>query len=246
MCYTDTHIGPMQSANTVDCACVIHGTAYGWQYVDRLHSMLQRNLSSQVRLHVYTEANRPVPAHMIRHVLTDWGVHGPKKSWWYKMQMFDTRHHRGPMLYLDLDTVIVRNIDWITQQDPTQFWAVRDFQYLYQPTCTDLNSSVMWWDTTRFDYVWQEFLRRGQDRVMSQYRGDQDYLSDVISTSHRRHLERVRSWRWQCWDGGYEFARRTWRQPGAGTNIQDTDILVFHGRPKPEEVDDPVIREHWR
>jgi hypothetical protein len=232
--------------STVDCACVIHGTAYDWQYVDRLYNMLTRNISAQVRLHVYTEANRPVPGHMIKHPLTDWGVHGPKKSWWYKLQMFDSQHHSGPMLYLDLDTVIVRNIDWIFQQDPRQFWCIKDFQHLYQPTCTDINSSVMYWNTTQHDYVWQEFQRRGVDRVIGQHRGDQDYLTEVLHHQTRRYLPRIHSWRWQCWDGGYDFRRRTWQQPGAGTNIEATDILVFHGRPKPAEVDDPVIRQHWQ
>jgi len=232
--------------SSIDCACVIHGTAYGWQYVDRLYNMLTRNVSLPVRLHVYTEANRPVPAHMIKHVLTDWNIHGAKKSWWYKVQMFDPRHYQGSMLYLDLDTVIVRNIDWIFRQDPKLFWTIKDFQYLYQPTSTDINSSVMWWDTTRYDYVWKELLDRGIEKIISQYRGDQDYITDVLNMSQRRYLERIHSWRWQCWDGGYNFRKRTWNQPGAGTNIQNTDILVFHGQPKPQDVQDPVIMEHWR
>ena len=61
----------------VDCACVIHGTGYDFTYVDRLYSMLNRHLSRGARLHVYTEAGRPVPNHMIRHDLTEWpGVTG--------------------------------------------------------------------------------------------------------------------------------------------------------------------------
>jgi len=230
----------------VNCACVIHGPAYGWHYVERLHGMLKRNLSSQVRMHVFTEANRPVPAHMTKHVLQDWTVHGPKKAWWYKLQMFDPSHHRGPLLYFDLDTVIVNNIDWITHQDLTLFWTIKDFQHLYRPTSTDLNSSVMWFDTVRYDYVWQEVLRRGIDKVIGQYRGDQDYLSEVINHGHRRYLPRIRSWRWQCWDGGYDFKKRKWREPGAGTDITDTDVMIFHGKPKPDEVSDPVIQQYWQ
>ena len=45
----------------IDCACVIHGTAYSWDYVERLHSMLSRHITPGIRLHVYTEADRPVP-----------------------------------------------------------------------------------------------------------------------------------------------------------------------------------------
>ena len=232
--------------STRHCACVIHGTVYGWHYVDRLYNMLSRNSSEPITLHVYTEANRLVPGHMVKHVLEDWNIEGAKKSWWYKLQLFDPRHHAGPMLYLDLDTVIVNNIDWMFQRDSQRFWTIRDFQYLYNATCTDINSSVMYWDTTRHSYVWQEFLRRGPHYVMGQHRGDQDYLTEVINHNLRAWLPRIRSWRWQCWDGGYDFRRRTWKQPGAGTDITDTDILVFHGKPKPDDIRDPIIQAHWR
>ena len=52
----------------IDCACVIHSDVYSWRYVDTLYNMLVRNLSREVRLHVYTEQDRPVPDHMIKHV----------------------------------------------------------------------------------------------------------------------------------------------------------------------------------
>ena len=57
----------------VDCACVIHGKAYDWRYVERLYNMLSRNLDREVRMHVYTEHDRSVPPHMVKHILDDWG-----------------------------------------------------------------------------------------------------------------------------------------------------------------------------
>jgi hypothetical protein len=74
-----------QYNQVIDCACVIHGTGYDWIYVEQLRNMLSRNLSREVRLHVYTEASRSVPAPYIKHELTDWGISGPKRSWWYKI-----------------------------------------------------------------------------------------------------------------------------------------------------------------
>ena len=105
----------------VDCACVIHGTGYDWTYVDRLYNMLNKHISRGVRLHVYTEADRPVPTPYIKHTLTDWGISGPKRAWWYKMQLFNPDHFRGQLLYFDLDTVIVNNIDWICNRAPEYF-----------------------------------------------------------------------------------------------------------------------------
>jgi len=233
----------------IDCACVIHGTAYSWTYVERLYNMLSRHITPGIRLHVYTEADRPVPAPMIKHELTSWNIANPKKSWWYKMQLFNPEHHAGPLLYFDLDIVIVDNIDWIWQQPLRYFWAVRDFKYLWQSTSTSLNSSIMWWDTEQYAGVWQEFQTENIFKIMSRYRGDQDYISAKVNLADQRFFDprRVKSWRWQCLDGGYNFRTKTYLSPKAGTQTdRDTSVLIFHGQPKPLESTDPVILTHWQ
>jgi hypothetical protein len=233
----------------IDCACVIHSTGYDWRYVDNLYSMLSRNLSRPVRLHVYTEADRPVPAPYIKHELMEWTISGPKQSWWYKIQLFNSEHYRGPLLYFDLDIVITKNIDWIWQLKLRHFWAVKDFKHIWRPMFQSVNSSIMWWDTTQFDWVWRNFQDLDLAQTLKRFHGDQDYISSVITEQQRRYFntDYVKSWRWQCLDGGYDFKRRIWKSPGAGTNINDnTAILVFHGNPKPDQITDPVIAQHWR
>jgi hypothetical protein len=186
---------------------------------------------------------------MIKHALTEWSIVQPRRAWWYKMQLFNTEHHAGPLLYFDLDTVIVGNIDWIWQQPTAYFWVARDFKYLWRPNYTGLNSSIMWWNTQQYRQVWDTFVQQDLTTVMQKYHGDQDYISAVISQKQRRLLDqsRVQSWRWQCLDGGYDFRKRCHRLPGSGTTVGDsTSVMVFHGNPKPETQDDPVILTHWR
>jgi hypothetical protein len=233
----------------INCACVIHGTAYDWTYVDRLYNMLCRHITAGVVLHVYTEADRPVPAPYVKHSLIEWDIQVPRKAWWYKMQLFDPDHYRGPLLYFDLDIVIVNNIDWIWKQNPVNFWAVRDFKYLWKPSFTGINSSVMWWNTENFAYVWQNFKQLDLAKVMREYHGDQDFLTEFITHDRRRFLDpdRVRSWRWQCVDGGYDFRLKTSKKPGIGTCLTPLDsVLVFHGKPKPCQIQDSVIQQNWR
>jgi hypothetical protein len=233
----------------IDCACVIHGTGYKWQYVDKLYNMLTRNLTREVRLHVYTETERVVPAPYIKHELVDWGISGARKSWWYKLQLFNPNNFAGPLMYFDLDTVIVDNIDWIWQLPLRYFWTLQDFKYLWRSTHQGINSSIMWWDTRNFAYIFKNFNVKNLSFTLKQYPGDQDYLTREIDNKYLRFMpqNRISSWRWQCLDGGYNFKQRIYYQPGTGTQInKDTSVLIFHGSPKPHQVTDSIIEQHWK
>ena len=236
-------------AKRIDCACVIHGSGYDWQYVERLYNMLCRHLTTPVRMHVYTEHDRSVPPHMVKHILTDWGISGPKRSWWYKMQLFNPEHFSGNLLYFDLDVVIANQLNWISDLDTNYLWTIRDFRYLQRRDTVTMNSSMMYWNVTKFSWIWDKFSQADFKATIKSYPGDQDYLGAVLDVNQRRFVEdfRFESFRWQCLDGGFDFARRKHYKPGTGVNIQsDTSVVVFHGHPKPHESKDPVIQQLWQ
>jgi hypothetical protein len=234
---------------TVNCTCLIHGDAYSWDYVENLYAMLKINSEKTIRLHVFTEPNRSVPDHVIKHNLKPWpGIAGPKKSWWYKMQMFDPSHGIGQMLYLDLDTVVTGNIDWVWDLSPDYFWSIRDFKYLWRANWTGLNSSFMYWNPDNFSWIWKKFSDENIHALVKQYHGDQDYLNAVLTGKVLRLVEDglIKSWRWQIKDGGMDMKTRIYRRPDAGTVLDPkARILIFHGHPKPHEVTDPIIQRLW-
>lgn len=238
-----------QRQPAVDVACVIHGNGYDWTYVERLHSMVTRNCNRAINFHVFTEHDRPVPMNMTKHILTDWpGVTGRKRSWWYKMQMFNPEHFQGQLLYFDLDVVITGSLDWIFQMDPAYFWGIRDFRWLWRNRWTGINSSMMWWDTVRWAKIWHDFNGRSLATVMRQFAGDQDFLSNSIPTADLRYFDPdlVKSWRWEIKDGGLDMKTRIYRRPSAGSVLlPQTRVMVFHGNPKPHQITDPVIAQHW-
>ena len=239
----------LRTDGIIDCACVIHGTGYEWQYVEKLYNMLTRMIPGGIRFHVYTEHDRSVPSHMIKHVLDDLGVSGPKKSWWYKMQLFNLAHHQGNLLYLDLDVVVMKDLTWLTEQSNDYFWAIRDFRYLQNKHSSTINSSVMWFNVEKFSWIWNKFLSDTTVEIMRRFPGDQDYLNHVLDVNQRRFFDdkHFQSYRWQCQDGGYDFHKRKHLRPGAGMNVNpDTAVVVFHGKPKPHEVSDPIVRDFWR
>ena len=233
----------------IDCACVIHGTGYDWQYVERLYNMLTRWFPGGIRFHVYTEHDRSVPPHMVKHILEDWGISGPKRSWWYKMQLFNPAHFAGNLLYFDLDVVIANHLGWIPELDTNYLWTIRDFRYLQGRNTVTMNSSMMWFNVDRFSWVWHKFTQADFNTTIKSYPGDQDYLGAVLDVNQRRFVDdfRFESFRWQCLDGGYDFAKRKHLKPNSGVLIQpSTSVVVFHGRPKPHESTDPVIQQLWQ
>ena len=84
--------------------------------------------------------------------------------------------------------------------------------------------------------------------MMQKYHGDQDYISSLIPQNQRRFFNEnyIKSWRWECLDGGYDFRKKRHNSPGSGTVIpKHASILVFHGSPKPADISDLVIQQHW-
>lgn len=234
----------------LDCACVIHGDRYDWRYVDTLYAMVGRNLSVPLRFHVFTEPNRAVPNHMIKHHLQEWPeVSNTKKAWWYKMQMFDPRHGLERMMYLDLDVVISSSLDWIQRLDPTYFWAIHDWKRLWKPHWWGINSSMMVWNGQQAAKIWSKFQDLGLSQCVKRYHGDQDLISDTIDKTELRYFDHdlVQSWRWQIQDGGMDLKTRRYLRPAAGSIVMPaTAVMVFHGRPKPHEVQDPIIQSLWK
>ena len=110
------------------------------------------------------------------------------------MQLFNAEYHHGPLLYFDLDTVIVKLISWITQLDTNCLWGIRDFKHLQRKGYFTLNSSVMWWNVKHLSWVWDDFSRTNILNTTRQYPGDQDYLNAVLGHNRIRYFE---DWQFQ-------------------------------------------------
>jgi hypothetical protein len=144
--------------------------------------------------------------------------------------------------------VVVNQLDWILQLGHSTFWAIQDFRTLWRPTFQGINSSMMYWNVSKFAKIWNEFIKLDVKDTSKKFAGDQDYLSSVIKPAQRRFFpaKSALSWRWQALDGGMHPYRRTYAQPGKGTEFDsDTSLLIFHGQPKPDQVTDPVIKTYW-
>ena len=92
-------------------ACLKQGTLYSAAYVNILAAMVARNLTLRYRFVCFTEDMRGINCR--EHHIECWPIRDRLEGWWGKLALFAPGTFDGRVLFLDLDTVILGNIDAI-------------------------------------------------------------------------------------------------------------------------------------
>src|SRR5258708_1489442 len=118
--------------------CVRQGERYGPEYVRRLYAAVRRNITAgtEGRFVCFTDQPDELPDAIEMRALPEGVVGWYNKLYLFKVGLFDEGDR---ILYFDLDTVIVGDLDAIAAYDG-EFAILRDF---YSPLC--VQSSVMAW-----------------------------------------------------------------------------------------------------
>jgi hypothetical protein len=144
-------------------------------------------------------------------------------GWWSKIEAFKLP---GPVLYLDLDTLITGDLEPICHQV-----RVRDFLALREFNGVEglMGSGLMGWSGDA-SHVYRSFAKDPQ-RYMRECRtsrkwGDQGFIGDAIPHGLRTYWQDVLpgavvSWKRHCRGGVIPPAAR---------------IVCFHGKPRPWEI----------
>jgi hypothetical protein len=159
----------------ITVACVwVHGhLPYDIEYVLRLRSMVARHLSQPHDFVCLTDRPwllREVPTIPIPRPVGWFG-------WWSKVHLFDmAMPFATRVLYLDLDTLVVGDLDPIVEF-PSPFALVPHAGTFEPPApfhvCRRFNSSVMVWDTgIGRSRIWDEW----SPAVTRYWWGDQDWI----------------------------------------------------------------------
>jgi hypothetical protein len=227
--------------------CLKYGNKYPAHYVNRLYNMVRRNITGNFNFYCITED----PAGLDSHINS---IHLPKindlKGWWYKPFVFSKDLPiKGKLLFLDLDIVIIKNIDCFFDYEPKKFCIIRDFTRTTQPNWQRYNSSIFRLETGTLSHVWDSLIK--DTNIVRRLHGDQDWLYHNIK-------ENVSFWPDE-WCQSYKWEVRNQEEVvGVGSKKSfssilidpdinpKTNILVFHGYPKPDQVQDPVIVDNWR
>lgn len=204
--------------------CLRTGDKYDDRYVVRMRNMVARNLTVPHRFICFTD--KPVPD------VTCMRPESPFPGWWGKLMFFrPDLPIEGPMLYIDLDMVIVANIDDLVTY-PAEFATIAQWKNLKKRYSGKLiiqkyNTSVMLFNSPGCrPRMWAE----SDPELRERFRGDQDLLAYFYADEATFPPQ---------WFEAYENVSK---QDGPAPKTKIT-IHNVHDNHKVENV--PWVKKHW-
>lgn len=215
--------------------------------------MVRRNLVARHSFHCLTEDPRGLDRDIIAVPLPGPDLGGC----WNKLWLFssDLAEPGTTILYLDLDVVLVDSIEELVTCSPdADFLGQPDWN---RPLFPQFNSSVMRLRVRSHPEVLDRFmdecatgrLRRREEwdgttrsrekvvywRGWRRFGGDQEWIS-----AHLRPRSSIRS---RAFPRGWILS---YKRHGRFEAPAGAKVVVFHGSPKPHEVENAYVREHWQ
>jgi len=139
-------------------------------------------------------------------------------TWWSKMELFKLK---GPLIYFDLDTIIVGSLGPIVDVAKNhKFSILRDaFQGKKNPNA--MQSSVMAWNGD-MTYLYEKF-KKNDKHIIKSLHGDQSYISREIDPKTVTFFQDV-----------LPETLLSYKADINGKSIpKNTSIVFFHGLPRP-------------
>ena len=154
-------------------------------------------------------------------------------GWWGKLEMFDHSRFPGHNVFIDLDTVIMKDItDVLTRKE--SLIMMRDHRV------TRANSCLMSW-TSNMTYVLQEFISNAQGYV-DRFR-QSPWIGDQAMTEYATIMSARTIHFWQDIMPDDYFVNWTLEDP---QHRAAAHLAWWTDGPKPHEIQDPLIDQHWR
>lgn len=235
--------------------CVKWGTKYPPDYVNRLRNMVRRHLQVPHEFICLTED----PAGLDRGIGT-FSLPSGLPGYWNKVSLFraGTFEPGRTIVYLDLDVVIVGALDFLLN-DPGGFRIIKAFSV--NPGC---NSSVMRFQAGEQPHLYERFVVEADTIMASEkYPGDQDWIFEQAADLTFFPPGKIVSYKKDMPSHVALITKKLsldfrWVKAPRWMSVApppDAAIVVFHGKPDPEDVMDapfgpwkraPFVKAHWR
>lgn len=238
--------------------CMKWGTRYGPEYVNRLASMVRRNISRPTRLLCFTDDARGISPDIETAPLPDIAI--PDRMRWHTWRKISVWQYpladiTGDVLFLDLDLVIVGPLDPFFDFEPGRCLAIENWTQRGQHIG---NTSVFRFKAGRHAHIFHDF-ERDPESALRRWRTDQHYISDSIKEMGFWPREWCVSFKHSLlpvWPLNFLMPARL---------PADTKVVAFTGQPKPHQAIEgrwpvrswheklykhtrptPWVGEHWR
>jgi hypothetical protein len=207
---------------------VVDRQPYRVEHVTKLRNGVARYLDASHRFVCLTDQTEAVAASGVDAIPlpTDW------PGWWAKINLFAPGLLTGPVLYLDLDSLVTGDLAPLIRTAPG-ITMVSDFT---RPEM--MNSSAMAWDGD-FSAIWHSFkadpllLRDRYDGLPGPRVGDQGFIHDVLRSAGQ-HID--------TFDPAHVVSFKRSAREGAPENAR---VLSFHGSPKTDHPDAGWAYDAW-
>lgn len=243
--------------------CYKWGTLYGSEYVNRLESMVARNLSGSHTFHCITDDATGLAGTIRVHPLPELGVEGI----WRKLMTFQQDFlglHGQYVVSLDLDVVVTGSIDFLRERPEIDFYIGRN--WARKAGSARASGSVYRLKVGSNAFIWDRFHADPEDAVnrfhgKNRLIGEQNWLDANLAEFQFFPLGKVVSFKRHCKARGrfilgplgrkLDWSTAAW---GKATLPPGAAIVSFHGDPLPPDVRDhrfgqwrhaPFVAEHW-
>jgi len=243
------HGSPLVYFSTTQFVCCLkYGTKYSADYVNNLYNMVSRNLTVEHQFVCFTEDASGIDERIrVEPIPIMSGVTG----WWYKPLFFNPKLAlQGTLLFLDLDMIIFKNIDYLFTYEPTKFCIIRDFNRHVIKNYNKFNSSVFRLTTGMHSQVYNNFITNPRS-AMTRYHGDQDLIRASVNDGEYAYWpeEWIQSYKWEmrgkpAFDKGPR-GNRDFGVNGDPIILNETSVAVFHGDPNPHNCKDQWVIDNW-
>ena len=225
---------------TNNVICIKWGMKFDAEYVNRLHKMVEKNLTLPHRFICFTDNPNgfddgievfPLPPITFKE--------GPERGW-RKLSVFNKtlQNLEGKALCLDVDVVIINNINYLFEEDG-DFRIIKDWGY---PKSSYVGNSGCYRFNIGEHADVLEYFEKHFDEIREKFRNEEEYLSWKMKEKGILQYWKPRtavSFKHGCMSAFPFNLFTTPKQPN-----DETKILIFHGNPLPREAIEGYFNIH--
>lgn len=207
------------------------GEVYNSRYVNALATNIRNNTTADIELVVLTNDSTGIDMSVVDRIVPF--IHD-YAGWWSKIELFRRDIFTTErVLYFDLDTVIVDNIDEIVMEE-SEFAGLQDF--MSKPR---FQTGVMLWEPSKYHHIYDGFVKNPRLVMGTHVEGDAGWIRENIENKsyfHQVTPDKIVSFKVHCYNKNKRYI-----------NIPDkAAVICFHGVPRPHTITDYKITKHWK